>query len=300
MRRESKKNFRITKGQKVFDVFNTIFLILLCVIMFYPMWHVVTASFSNAGELARNPGILLWPKGLNVSAYQSMFKHPLIMRGYGNSIFLLVSSVLVSMILTVICAYVLSRKGIMWNKFFNKMIIFTMYFSGGMIATYLLVARTLHLNDTYWALILPHALSVHNMIIMRTSFQGIPDALVEAAEIDGATHWQILWKVVVPLSKSILAVITLYYSVAVWNAWFNASIYLTSREKFPLQLVMREVLIASNTDSMTGGSGGQDQEAIAETIKYATIVAATLPILCVYPFLQKHFTKGVMIGAVKG
>ena len=299
MRRGDKKNCRMTTGQRVFDVFNMIFLILLCVVMFYPMWHVVVASFSKAGDLLQHNGVLLKPIGFTFDAYKSMLKHPLIMSGYMNSIFLLVSSVAVSMVLTTICAYVLSRKGVMWNKFFNKMIVVTMFVSGGMIAAYLLVARTLGLRDTYWALVLPHAISVHNMIIMRTAFQGIPDSLVEAAEIDGASHWQIMWKVIIPLSKATLAVITLYYSVAVWNSWFNASIYLASREKYPLQLVLREILIANNTDAMAGNAG-QDQASIAETIKYATIVAATIPILCIYPFLQKHFTKGVMIGAVKG
>ena len=292
-------NCRITKGQKVFDAFNICFMLLLCAVMFYPMWHVLVASFSNAGELAMKNGILLKPAGFSLDAYRGMFKHPLIMKGYVNSIFILVSSVSVSMILTIICAYVLSRKDVMWNKFFNKMIVFTMFVNGGMIATYLLVTRTLMLRDSFWAIILPGAINVQNMIIMRTSFQGIPDSLHEAAEIDGATQWQILWKVVLPLSKSILAVITLYYSVTIWNAWFNASIYLSTREKYPLQLILREILIANNTDAMAG-AGGQDQASIAETIKYATIVGATLPILCVYPFLQKHFTKGVMIGAVKG
>jgi len=299
VRRGDKKNCRMTTGQRVFDVFNMIFLILLCVVMFYPMWHVVVASFSKAGDLLQHNGVLLKPIGFTFDAYKSMLKHPLIMSGYMNSIFLLVSSVAVSMVLTTICAYVLSRKGVMWNKFFNKMIVVTMFVSGGMIAAYLLVARTLGLRDTYWALVLPHAISVHNMIIMRTAFQGIPDSLVEAAEIDGASHWQIMWKVIIPLSKATLAVITLYYSVAVWNSWFGASIYLSSREKYPLQLVLREILIANNTDAMAGNAG-QDQASIAETIKYATIVAATIPILCIYPFLQKHFTKGVMIGAVKG
>jgi len=299
VRRGDKKNCRMTTGQRVFDVFNMIFLILLCVVMFYPMWHVVVASFSKAGDLLQHNGVLLKPVGFTFDAYKSMIKHPLIMSGYMNSIFLLVSSVAVSMVLTTICAYVLSRKGVMWNKFFNKMIVVTMFVSGGMIAAYLLVARTLGLRDTYWALVLPHAISVHNMIIMRTAFQGIPDSLVEAAEIDGASHWQIMWKVIIPLSKATLAVITLYYSVAVWNSWFGASIYLSSREKYPLQLVLREILIANNTDAMAGNAG-QDQASIAETIKYATIVAATIPILCIYPFLQKHFTKGVMIGAVKG
>lgn len=274
-------------------------MILICVAMFYPMWHVLVASFSDAGELAMKNGILLKPAGFSLDAYRGMFKHPLIMKGYLNSIFILISSVFVSMILTIICAYVLSRKGVMWNSFFNKMIVFTMFVNGGMIATYLLVSRTLMLNDSFWAIILPGAINVQNMIIMRTSFQGIPDSLHEAADIDGATQWQILWKVVLPLSKSILAVITLYYSVTIWNAWFNASIYLSTREKYPLQLILREILIANNTDAMAG-AGGQDQASIAETIKYATIVGATLPILCVYPFLQKHFTKGVMIGAVKG
>lgn len=292
-------NCRITKGQKVFDIFNICFMILLCVAMFYPMWHVLVASFSDAGELAMKNGILLKPAGFSLDAYRGMFKHPLIIKGYLNSIFILISSVFVSMILTIICAYVLSRKGVMWNSFFNKMIVFTMFVNGGMIATYLLVTRTLMLNDSFWAIILPGAINVQNMIIMRTSFQGIPDSLHEAADIDGATQWQILWKVVLPLSKSILAVITLYYSVTIWNAWFNASIYLSTREKYPLQLILREILIANNTDAMAG-AGGQDQASIAETIKYATIVGATLPILCVYPFLQKHFTKGVMIGAVKG
>jgi len=299
VRRGDKKNCRMTTGQRVFDVFNMIFLILLCVVMFYPMWHVVVASFSKAGDLLQHNGVLLKPIGFTFDAYKSMLKHPLIMSGYMNSIFLLVSSVAVSMVLTTICAYVLSRKGVMWNKFFNKMIVVTMFVSGGMIASYLLIARTLGLRDTYWALVLPHAISVHNMIIMRTAFQGIPDSLVEAAEIDGASHWQIMWKVIIPLSKATLAVITLYYSVAVWNSWFGASIYLSSREKYPLQLVLREILIANNTDAMAGNAG-QDQASIAETIKYATIVAATIPILCIYPFLQKHFTKGVMIGAVKG
>ena len=299
MKKGSKKNIRITRGQRIFDFFNMIFLIFLCVIMFYPMWHVVCASFSDANELAMKNGVMLLPLKANVNAYTSMFKHPLIMKSYLNSVIILVSSVSVSMILTTICAYVLSRKGVMWNKFFNKMIALTMYFHGGLVATYLLVARSLHLNDTYWALILPGALSVHNMIIMRTSFDGIPESINEAAYIDGATHWQVLWKIILPLSKSILAVMVLYYSVGVWNSWFSASIYLNTRTKFPLQLVLREIIISNNTDMMVGTTG-QEQEAIGETIKYATIVFATVPILCVYPFLQKYFTKGVMIGAVKG
>ena len=299
MRRGDIRSNRTTNGERLFNIFNMCFLILLCAVMFYPMWHVLCSSFSNSKELSLNNGLVIWPLGFNFNAYKSMFRHPLIMRSYLNSVFILVSSVSVSMLLTVICAYVLSRKNVLLNKFFNLMVIFTMFFNGGLVATYLLVARTLKMNDTYWALVLPTAISVYNMIIVRTAFESIPESVNEAAYIDGASHWQVLWKIVLPLSKSTLAVMVLYYAVGTWNAWFGSSIYLTTRSKFPLQLVLREILIANNTDSMTG-AGNEDTEAIAETIKYATIVFATVPILCVYPFLQKYFTKGVMIGAVKG
>lgn len=292
-------NFRITKGQKVFDVFNLIFLMLLCLVTFYPMWHIVCASFSTASELLSYNGTLLLPRKFTFDAYKMMFKHPLIIRSYGNAIFILVASVSASMVLTTICAYVLSRKNMLWKKALNLIVIFTMFVHGGLVARYLLVARTLKMNDSYWALILPNALSVYNMIIMRTSFEQIPDSLYEAAYLDGANHWQVLWQVVVPLSKSIFAVLVLYYSVGVWNGWFDASIYLRTRSKFPLQLILREILIANDTGQMES-SVGQDQEVISETIKYATMIVATVPLLCIYPYLQKYFTKGVMIGAVKG
>ena len=157
------------------------------------------------------------------------------------------------------------------------------------------------MNNSLWALILPGLVNTYNLIIMRTSFSSIPESLEESARIDGASHWTILLKIILPLSKAIIAVMVLYYAVGHWNSWFNASIYIRDRNKFPLQLVLREILIINDTNVMTQGSGGAaDQMSIAETIKYAVIVTATLPVLCLYPFLQKYFVKGVMIGSVKG
>ena len=180
------------------------------------------------------------------------------------------------------------------------MIVVTMFFSGGLIPLYLTVTMTFHLNNSYWAVILPTMVSTYNVIIMRTSFLSIPTALEEAAKIDGAGHWRVLFQVVLPISLPVLAVITLYYAVGHWNAWFNASIFLKDREKYPIQLILREILINNDTASMTQGSSAGDQQSIGESVKYAVVVVATVPILCAYPFLQKYFVKGAMIGAVKG
>ena len=175
-----------------------------------------------------------------------------------------------------------------------------MFIGGGLVPTYLVVTKMLHLNNNLWALILPNAISVYNMIIMRTSFMGIPDSLEESAKLDGAGVWTILFRIILPLSKAVIAVMILYYGVGYWNSWFDASIYLKDRELYPLQLVLREILIANSTESMMDGVSNMDQEMVGETIKYSVIVLTTLPILAVYPFLQKYFVKGVMIGAVKG
>ena len=279
-----------------FDYLNTILMILLCFVMIIPMWYVVCASFSDGVALMSLGGKILWrPIGFTLDAYKAAFKHPLIMGSFKNSVIITVLSVSVSMVMTILCAYVLSRQRVMLKKLFNLMVIITMFYSGTLISKYVVFALNLGLKDTYWALVLPGCLSVFNMIIVRTAFEGIPDSLNEAAYIDGASHWQVLWKVVVPLSKSTLAVTLLYYAVPVWNSWFSASIYIQSREKLPLQLVLREILIQNNIEQL-----GVDAVRIAESIQYAAMVIGTLPILLLYPALQKHFTKGVMIGAVKG
>lgn len=287
-------------SRKAFNVFNIIFMLCMIVITLYPLLYVVFASLSDSNELMKHSGLLLKPVGFSWAAYKAVFKNPNILQGYKNTIIVLISSVTVSMFLTCLAAYVLSRKNVLFNGVITFIIMFTMFFSGGMIPTYLLV-NNLGLTNTYWALILPTAISTYNMIIMRTGFAAIPESLEESAKIDGANHFTILFKIVIPLAKPTMAVIVLYYAVACWNSWFNAMIYLQKRRDLqPLQLILRGILIENDTSNMQDGNVGQDTESIAESIKYAVIVVATLPILAIYPFLQKYFIKGIMIGAVKG
>lgn len=287
-------------SRKAFNVFNIIFMLCMIVITLYPLLYVVFASLSDSNELMKHSGLLLKPVGFSWAAYKAVFLNPNILQGYKNTIIVLISSVAVSMFLTCLAAYVLSRKNVLFNGVITFIIMFTMFFGGGMIPTYLLV-NNLGLTNTYWALILPTAISTYNMIIMRTGFAAIPESLEESAKIDGANHFTILFKIVIPLAKPTMAVIVLYYAVACWNSWFNAMIYLQKRRDLqPLQLILRGILIENDTSNMQDGNVGQDTESIAESIKYAVIVVATLPILAIYPFLQKYFIKGIMIGAVKG
>ena len=291
---------RISAGQRVFNITNTVFLILLSLVMVYPMWHVLCSSLSVDSKLLAHNGILLVPRGFSLAAYKMAFRNNMIVRSYLNTAFLVVAGVTSNLFMTTLAAYVLSRKNISWVKPLNKLIIFTMFFSGGLIPTYLLVAKTLHLNNTYLALILPSLVNTYNLMIMRSSFMEIPDSLIESAMLDGSSQFRIIMTIVVPLSKAVMSVMVLYYAVSHWNSWFWASIYLTKRKLFPLQLVLREILISNDTASMSQGTGFSDQVSVGETIKYAIIVIATVPILCIYPFLQKYFVQGVMIGAVKG
>lgn len=301
----TKNKIKISTGEKVFNVFNILFMIAMMFIMFYPMWHVVCASFSNPRLLAAHEGVLFIPKGWSLIAYDLMMENPMILKGYGNTFFVLFFGLLVNMIMTCLAAYVLSRRNVMLNKPITLMIVFTMYFSGGLIPTYLNIMQ-LGLLDSLWSLIIPGAISTYNMIVLRTGFASVPESLEESAKIDGASSLRILWQIIIPLSKATIAVICLYYAVSHWNSWFNAMLYLSEREKFPLQLILREILINNDTSSMVGeanmaGQGGAGEASfVSETVKYAVIIVSTVPILCVYPFIQKYFTKGVMVGAVKG
>lgn len=292
---------RETKSRYVFLAFNYLFMIGMMVITLYPVLYVIFASFSGSAELVRNGGkILLHPIGFSLDAYEKTFSNRNVLTGYMNTIFVVVVGVTLSMIVSSIGAYFLSRKGVMLKKPITMLIMFTMFFSGGMIPTYMTV-RDLHLVGSLWSLILPSLISTYNMIILRTGFESVPQSLEESAKIDGAQHIQILFHVILPLSKASLAVIALYYGVGYWNAWFNASLYLEGNvDKWPIQLVLRQILIVNDTNSMTQGVDISDVEQVGESIKYATIVVATVPILCVYPFIQRYFVKGVMIGAVKG
>jgi len=286
-------------SEKIFDLANILMMILLMIVTLYPLLYVAFASISTPSRLMQHQGILLKPLGFELGSYKLVFRNPMIIKGYLNTIFIVFVGTGVNIVMTALGAYVLSRKNVYWQKLFIFIIVFTMFFRGGMIPTYLLV-KNLKLTDTLWALIVPNAISTYNMIIMRTSFLSIPESLEESARIDGAKDFTILFKIVIPLSLPVIAVMILFYGVGHWNSWFSAMIYLRKRELYPLQLILREILISSDTSQMITGVGTIDREPVTQTVKYATIMVATIPILCIYPFLQRYFVKGVMIGSLKG
>ena len=301
MKKEKEPRILIQKsaGDRVFDVFNVLLMLFLCFVTLYPMWYVLCASFTENSYLVSHPGALFVPHGFTTGSYKMAFSHPLIVSGYKNILIILGVSLPINILLTVFCGYFLASKGMMFKKPIMFMIMFTMFFSGGMIPTYLNI-RSLGLYNSLWALILPGAITVYNCIICRTAIESVPESLMESAYIDGANDLVIVFKIVMPLIMPTIAVLLLYYGVAHWNSWFPASIYLRDNEKLPIQNVMRSILIA-NSNILNAAAAENDQvNEFAESIKYATIVLTTVPVLCIYPFLQKYFVKGVMVGAVKG
>ena len=298
------KNKRIKRSgaDKRFDVINLILMGLLLVIFVWPLWFIIIASFSNPNEVW-NGNVVLWPIGFNLDAYKEALKYENIWIGYKNTIIYTVIGTLINIIMTICAAYPLSRKDFMPRNVLMMMFMVTMFFSGGLIPTYMVV-NSLHLSNTIWAMMIPNAVTIFNVIITRTYFvNSIPMSLQEAAELDGANTFQYLIKVVLPLSKPILAVIVLYYGVAHWNDFFSALIYLKDKELLPLQSFLRDLLINSQVDTNMAGLDLAEVEAkrqLAETLKYSIIIISTVPILCIYPFIQKYFVKGIMIGAIKG
>lgn len=287
-------------GEHIFDAANVLFMLLMVVITLYPFVYVSVASLSDSNQLVSHTGVLLRPLGFTMDAYKAVMNNPNIVTGYMNTILIVVAGTSLNILFSCLGAYVLSRNGVLWNVPIMLLIVFTMFFSGGLIPVYLLVYNTLHLGNTLLALIVPGLISTWNLIVMRTSFRAIPESLIESAKIDGATDFGVLFRIVIPLSMPVISVMILFYGVGHWNAWFNAMIYLRDRELFPLQLILREILVLNSTETMmTGMPAGGDRHSIGESIKYATIMVATVPILLVYPFLQKYFAHGVMVGAIK-
>ena len=282
----------------IFNLFNICILSILALLCIYPIWYVLTASLSNGNLIMQHSGLLLLPIKPNIAAYIAVFKNKMILSGYLNTIKILIISLILQITMTSIGAYFFSRERVLFKKPLMFIITLTMFISGGMIPFYQNL-RSLHLMNSHWGLILPFMISTYNMIILKTSFESIPKSLSEAARIDGAGHIRILFSIVLPLSKPVLAVMLLYYGVGVWNGWFWASTILTDRSMYPLQVILREILLSNDTSVMTQGVSSGDLEAVGATIRYATVIVATVPILCAYPFLQKYFTKGIMIGAVK-
>lgn len=290
--------YKRTLGENIFDIFNICFMVTLMAITVYPLLYVIFASFSEPSQLISHTGVLWGSKGFSLKGYELVFKNPMIFIGYGNTIFYVLAGTALNLVLTSFAAYALSRKAFLFKKVIMQGIVFTMFFSGGLIPIYIIV-KDIGLYNSRLALILPGAMSAWNMIIMRTSFMELPDSLEESAKIDGANDFTVLFRIVIPLSKAVIAVMVLFYGVGHWNAWFNAMIYLKERAKYPLQLVLREILIMNSTESMLSG-GDNYGTSMDVIVKYACIIVASVPILCLYPFLQKYFVKGVMIGAVKG
>ena len=291
-------------SDKIFDVVNIIVMLILLVIFTWPLWFVVIASFSDPNEVWMG-NVLLLPKKITLIAYEELLNYSSIWTGYKNTIFYTVVGTLVNLVMTVCAAYPLSRKDFMPRNFLMILFMITMYFSGGLIPTYLVVNK-LHLLNTRWAMIIPGACSIYNVIITRTYFMNsIPHELQEAATLDGANSFQYLMKVVLPLSKPIMAVIGLYYAVGHWNDFYTALIYLNSEKLLPLQSFLRDLLMRAQT-TMNVNMSGMDAASIeakmklAQTLKYSVIIVSTVPVLCIYPFIQKYFVKGVMIGSVKG
>jgi putative aldouronate transport system permease protein len=289
---------RKSPGERVFGAVSLSLLGLLTLVFFYPMYYCAVASFSDPTRLLMHRGIMLAPLGFSLAGYEAVFSNQNILTGYANTLLYVLCGTLSGVLLTVLGGYCLSRKNLMLRKVLALLIILTMYIDAGIIPQFLLV-RSLGLYDTRWAVLLPDILNTYNLIVMRTAFAAIPMELEESAMLDGAGDLRILWSILIPVVKATLAVITLFVVVAWWNAWFNASIYIRDRSKYPLQLFLREILIASTTDGNDGTSvdGMYRLEAL---IKYCSVIVSTVPILCAYPFAQKYFVKGVMIGSVKG
>lgn len=288
-------------GDRLFSIVNYMFLAIMALLVLYPLIYIVSASFSSSNAVISGR-VWLWPVEPNLEGYKAIFKNSMITTGFMNSIIYTVAGTSINVILTVLAAYPLSRHDFVGRNYFMFLFVFTMMFTGGLIPTYLLV-QDLGLTNTRWAMLLPTALSVWNMIITRTYFQTtLPTEMLEAAHLDGCSDLKFLWKIVIPLSGPILAVITLFYAVSQWNQYFNALIYLKDRDLFPLQIVLREILVQNQVDlnMLTDVEEAAKREGLRELLKYSLIVVSSAPLLLIYPFVQKFFVKGIMIGSLKG
>jgi putative aldouronate transport system permease protein len=288
-------------SDRAFTIVNYGVLLLFLIAVAYPLIFVFSASFSDPKAVISGD-MWLWPVGATLDGYRAVFHNNRIVVGFQNSLFYTVVGTLASVILTILAAYPLSRKDLAGRNFIMFLFVFTLLFGGGLIPTYLVV-RELGMLNTRWALIIPGALSVYNMIITRTFFQQtIPDELLEAAQIDGCSDFRFVWDVVLPLSGPIIAVNALFYAIGQWNQYFNALIYLTNPDLFPLQLILREILIQNQVDmtQITDVDQILQRQNLRDLLKYSLIVVASAPVLIIYPFVQKHFVRGVLIGSLKG
>lgn len=295
-----RRKVKDTPGDKVLYAIIHVFMILLLIITLYPIIYVISASFSSAQAISQGK-VILWPVDFSLRGYQEVFEYQAIWKGYGNTIFYTVVGTCINIVMTLFAAFALSKKTLPGRGFFTFLFTFTMLFSGGIIPTYLQY-KELGILNTRWALLLPGAISVYNMVVTRTFIQNIPNELCEAAEIDGCSDARYFVSMLLPLSKAIIAVIALYYAVGHWNGYFNAMLYISKEELQPLQVFLRNILLLNSFDpsAIMDPEEVRAMEGMRDLLKYALIVVATVPILCIYPMIQKYFAKGVMVGSLKG
>lgn len=288
-------NMKPTKGYRAFQVINTIIMIFVIFITLYPFVYLVAQSFSS--DAAASAGkVTFYPSGFNVNTYKYILRDNQFFRYYGNTIFYTVVGTFISVACTALIAYPLSKPRLRLNKVITPLVVFTMYFAGGMIPNYIVITQWLGLQDSMWSIILPNAISTFNLLVMKSFFAGLPEELEEAAAIDGMNTYQIFLKIIIPLSKPIIATMCLFYMVTMWNEWFTPMLYLDSKDKWPVALYVRQLVEGANNTEI----GSSDASSVQATVKSATMVLTSIPIICVYPFVQKYFVQGMTIGAVKG
>ncbi len=291
---------KAAKSDRFFMVFNDLFLLGILLIVLYPLIYILSSSFSSPQAVSTGQ-VRLLPVDFSLRGYKEVFQYPNVFRSYINSIFYTVFGTIISLTMTVAAAYPLYYRGFSGKKFITFLFTFTMIFSGGMIPNYILNSR-LNLINTFWVLIIPNAISVFNLIIIRSFFENnIPEEMNEAAKLDGCSQFGFLMKIVLPLSKPILAVVSLYYAVERWNAYFDAFIYLKNEKLYPLQIVLRRILVLNETDSMiVDPTLMAARQGMSDLLKFSLIIVSSLPLILAYPLVSKHFTKGTLQGAVKG
>ena len=295
------------KGSRIFNFCNILFFALIMIVCILPVWHVFCASFSNASWVMNQRGLIWYIKDFTLNGYQLVFNDNSIWTGYLNTFIYVIGTTVLGMFLTVMAAYALSRKDFIWANPLMLIISFTMLFSGGIVTLYILVTQTLNMYDSRWALILPNCMSAFYLILVRTAMQNVPDSLEESAMLDGAGRFTILFQIMLHLIKATLATVILYYVIGNWNSWFNAMIYIRSEDKKPLQLILKELLVDTNSSSnanvdisvLASGESG-DAVLYKQLMKYCTIMVSTVPMFIFYPLIQKYLESGVMIGAIKG
>ena len=291
------KRMKDSRGYRVFQIVNGAVLLGVVFVTLYPFLNIIAQSFS--GETFIRAGeVNLVPLGFNTTTYQLVMSDPMFWRNYGNTVLYTVVATAIAMVLTTTYAYVISKRGIRGRGLLIGIAVFTMFFNGGLIPNYVLIS-SLGLTNSIWAIVLPNAISVFNLLVMKAFFENLPSELEEAAQIDGLSTYGILLRIVLPLSKAVIATMVLFYAVTFWNSWFQAFLYLNEQELFPVTIYLRNLIAGASTASSLG-SGGGDLAQVASNVKAVTMVLTVLPILCVYPFIQRYFVSGVMLGSVKG